>query len=53
MRPMDFLPWEGELLLGIPTGTDGPVPPNGPADPCAPADTLGWDGAWIDLGGEG
>ncbi len=52
MRPSDFVPWEGELLLGFPTGTDGPSPPPGPTDPRVPADTPGWDG-WVDLGGEG
>jgi hypothetical protein len=47
MRPSDFVPWEGELLLGFPSGTDAPPALSAPHDPRAPADTLGWDGPWI------
>ncbi|HKB37549.1 MAG TPA: hypothetical protein VKD72_13965 [Gemmataceae bacterium] len=53
MRPNDFVPWEGELLMGFPTGPDGPAPPPKPAEPRAPSDLGGWDSPWIDLGGEG
>jgi hypothetical protein len=52
MRPSDFVPWEGELLLGYPGGIDGPPPPPLPAEPRAPTEAP-WECPWLDLGGEG
>lgn len=59
VRPSEFVPWEGELLQGSYTWPDCPPTPQGlPSLPACrsarePSDTPGWDGHWIDLGGEG